>query len=98
MAPRGLARDLGEIDGLVAHLELAAVHAREIEEIADEPFEATRLDRDRPGSLVRLEGAVGQALRVAADRGQRRLELMAHREQEVALGLARGGELLSSSR
>ena len=50
--------------------------------------------QDRPRGLVGVERAVGEALGVAADRRQRRLQLVAHREQEVALGLARRGELL----
>ena len=41
-----------------------------------------------------VERALGEPFRVAADRGQRRLQLVADREQEVALGLARRGELL----
>ena len=44
--------------------------------------------------LVGLERAVGEPLGIAADRGQRRLQLVADREQEVALGLARGRQLL----
>ena len=49
-------------------------------------------DRARASSGV--ERSVGQALGVAADRRQRRLQLVADREQEVPLGLARGRELL----
>ena len=44
--------------------------------------------QDRPRRLLRRERALGEALGVAADRGQRRLQLVADREQEVPLALA----------
>ena len=86
--------DLGEIDGLVANRELGPVHASEVEQVADEPLESPRLEPDRAGRLVGTERTVGETFRVAANRGQRRLQLVADREQEVPLGLARSRELL----
>ena len=88
-----LARDLREVDGLVRDRELVPVHPREVEQVADEPLEPPRLEEDRPRSLVGAERALAEALGVAADRGERRLQLVADREQEVALALARGREL-----
>ena len=94
MAPDRLARRLREVDRLAAHRELGAVHPCEVEQVADEPLQATRLQHDRARRLVGVERTVGETLGVAADGGQRRLQLVAHREQEVALGLARRGQLL----
>ena len=94
MARDGFACDRRQVDRLVAHRELAAVHAGEVEEVADESLEPAALDADHPRRLVGAERAVGESLGVAADRRQRRLQLVADREQEVALGLARGRELL----
>ena len=58
-----------------------------------EPLEPRRLGRDRRRCLARLDRAVLHRLGVAADRGQRRLQLVADREQERALRLARLREL-----
>ncbi len=83
-----LARDRIQIDPLPANAELRLAHAREIEHVADEPLEATRLGDDRRRRLVGGKRSVLQAFRVASDRGQRRLQLVADREQEGALRLA----------
>ena len=83
-----------EVDRLAAHGELGAVHAGQVEQVTDEPLQPARLEADDARRLIGAERAVGEALGVAADRCQRRLQLVAHREQEVALGLARGGQLL----
>ena len=58
---------------------------------------AARACGTRAGSCAprpRRERALTEALGVAADRRQRRLQLVAHREQEVPLGLTGVGELL----
>ena len=73
--------------------ELAPVHPRQVEQVADEPLEPPCLLADRRRSLVAGEHAVLEPLGVAADRRQRRLQLVADREQEVALRLARLVEL-----
>ena len=52
-----------------------------------EPLEPGRLLRDDRGCLARLDRSVLHRLRVAADRGQRRLQLVADRKQELALRL-----------
>ena len=85
VAPRSLARDLGEVDRLRPHRELGTVHAREVEQVANEPLEPAALGADDARRLSRLERALGEPFRVAADRGQRRLQLMADREQERTL-------------
>ena len=84
---RRLARDLGEIDRLRPDRELGAVHSREIEQVAHEPLEPAALRRDHARRLARLERAFAETFRVAADRRQRRLQLVADREQERALGI-----------
>ena len=95
LVPRDrLARDLGEVDRLAPDRELVPVHPREVEQVAHEPLEPPRLEQDRPRCLVGAERPLAEPLGVAADRGQRRLQLVADREQEVPLALARGGELL----
>ena len=73
--------------------EVGAVHPREVEQVADEPLEPPRLGGDGRRRLPRVDRAVLDRLRVAADRGQRRLQLVADREQEVPLRLLRLPEL-----
>ena len=80
-------RELGEIERLGADRERAAAQPREVEQVADEPLEAPRLPLDHEPRRRGLEHAVLERLRVAADRGQRRLQLVADREQEGALGV-----------
>ena len=53
-----------------------------------------RLALDHLAGALRRDDAVGEALGVAADRGQRRLQLVADREQERALGVLGVAELL----
>jgi len=83
VATHGLARDLCEIDVLPAHRELAALHPREVEQVADETLESARFEVDRACGLVRAEHAFAEAFCVTADCGQRRLQLMADRKQEI---------------
>ena len=64
------------------------MHAREIEQVANEPLEPACLERDDAGRLARLERAVREPLGVAADRRERRLQLVADREQEIAFRFA----------
>ena len=80
-------RELREIERLGANRERAAAEPREVEQVADEPLEASRLPLDHEPRRLRLEHAVLERLRVAADRRQRRLQLVADREQEGALGV-----------
>ena len=100
-SPRGrlvagdhLAGNLGEVDRLAPHRELVAVHPREVEQVVDEAFEPAGLDEDDPRRLLSRERSLREPLGVAADRGQRRLQLMADREQEGALARPRGCELV----
>ena len=86
-----VAHDLGQVARSRIQGELAAVEPRQVEEVAHEPFEAARFGADhRRGALARVgvgvvEGAVGERLRVAADRRERRAQVVRDREQERAL-------------
>jgi len=84
-----------EIDLARVHAEVGPVHAREVR--GGSPTRRSRraasiatVRRD----VVGLEGAVLQRLGVAADRGERCLQLVADRQEERQLGLARLRELL----
>ena len=78
--------------------ELVRVEPREIEEVGDEPLEPARLRRDHVGGpdarVHSLDGAVGDRLRVAADRRQRRAQVVRHAEQERALVAPRHVEVI----
>ena len=75
-------------------VERAAAEAREVEEVADQPLEPVCLPLDHLAGALRRDDAVGEPLGMAADRRQRRLQLVADREQERALGVLRAVELL----
>ena len=72
----------------------AAAQPGEVEEVADQPLEPMRLALDHLAGAVGRDDAVGEPLGVAADRGQRRLQLVADGEEEGALGILRAVELL----
>ena len=74
--------------------ERALVEAGQVEQVADEPLEPLRLLDDDRRRLRDRHHAVEERLAVAADRGQRRLELVADREQERALGVLRAVEVV----
>ena len=76
-----------EIDRLAAHRECALAQAGRLEQVADEPLEPRRLGADHGSGLSGRQRIVVERLCVAADRGQRRLELVADRQQERLLGL-----------
>ena len=78
---------LAEVDRLGARGEGAAAEAREVEQVADEALEAACLALDHQTGGVGLEHAVLEGFRVPPDRGQRRLQLVADREEEGALGV-----------
>ena len=62
---------------------------RQVQQVVHEPVEPASLGLDRPARGRRVRrGAVGQCLRPAADRGQRRAQVVGHRQQEVPLGVA----------
>ena len=84
---------LGQVDLGVVHAEIGPVHPREVEQVVDQALEPPRLGRHGRRRLPRVDGAVLDGLRVAADRGQRRLQLVADREEEVPLRLLRPAEL-----
>ena len=67
--------------------ERAATQSGEVEQVADEPLEPPRLALDHRARAGRLEHAVLERLGMAADRGERRLELVADGEEERPLGL-----------
>ena len=69
--------------------ELVRVEPGEVEQVGDEAFEPAGLRRDHVGGadagVLALDGAVGDRLGVAADRRQRRAQVVRHAEQERAL-------------
>ena len=75
--------------GAGSQRELVGVEAGEVEEVGDEPLEPARLRRDHLGGAdarVRaLDRAVGDRLGVAADRRERRAQVVRHAQQERAL-------------
>ena len=93
MTHDAVGRDRAKVERLVAHGELVAIHPREIEQVLHEPVEAPALPGDRRRGRVGVDGAVREPFRVPEDGGERRLQLVADREQERALGVARVLEL-----
>ena len=89
----GRLRELAEVEVLGGDGERPAPEPCQVEQVADEPLEASRLALDHGAGPRRLEDAVTNAFGVAADRRQRGLELVAHREQERALRVLRPLEL-----
>ena len=85
---------LAEVDGLLAHRERLAAEPGEVEEIADEALQASRLALDHGGGARPLEHAVLERLGMPADRGQRRLQLVADRQEERPLRVLAPLELL----
>ena len=94
VAPHGVLRHLRKIDLARMDAEVGAVHAREIEQVADEPLEPRGLADDGGRDVLGFQRTVLQRLRVAANGGERRLELVADREQERLLRLASARQLL----
>src|SRR5581483_9152213 len=94
VAADGVLHHLREIDLAVVDAEVGAVHPGEVEEILDEPLEPPRLGGDRRSRLARVDDSVLDRLRVATNRGERRLQLVADREEEVPLRLLRTLQLL----
>ena len=72
----------------------AAAQPREVEQVADQALQPVRLALDHLAGALRRDDAVGEPLGVAADRGERRLQLVTDREQERALGVLGAVELL----
>ncbi len=77
----------------------AGIEPGQVEQIVDDPFEPLRLDADDVHGLLARPGrwrevGQGQRLGVAADRGQRRAQLVGHVGQQLApgpIGLDEGG-------
>ena len=94
---RALAERL-HVDLFLEQREAVRVELRQIEDVADEPREAFRLGCDHVERLVAqlrvLDHTLAERLDVAANRGQRRAQLVRHRHQEVALARLRLGESL----
>ena len=78
-----------QVDRLAADAELHLVHPRQVEQVADEALQSLRLADDRRRGLLGGQHSFGEALGIAADRSQRRLQLVADREQERPFRLAR---------
>ncbi len=70
------------------------VHPGEIEQVADEALEPARFEEDRASRVVGREGPLAEPLGITANRRQRRLQLVADREQEVPLALTGRGKLV----
>ncbi len=87
-------RPLAEVERLGADRERAAAQPGEVEKVADEPLEPPCLALDHPRRSDRLQDAVLEGLRMAADRGQRGLELVADGEQERPLRILCARELV----
>ena len=85
--------DDGEVERLGADGERAAAQPGEVEQVADEALEPARLAVDHRPRSGGLEHPVLERLRVAADRGERCLQLVAHGEEERPLGLLGAAEL-----
>ncbi len=66
----------------------------EVEQVVDQALEAVRLTLDHPSCPLGLDDAVGETFRMAADRRQRRLQLVADRQQERTLGVLREAKLV----
>ena len=82
----GRGGDVGEIHLADRERELSRFEPGEIEQVAHEAFEAPRLGEDDVGRGARVgSGAVGDRLRIAADRGERRAQVVGHRQQELLL-------------
>jgi hypothetical protein len=84
----GLRDEAGEIDRAGMDGEGPLVQAGEVEQVADEPLEPPRLGDDDGGSFLDGHDAVEDRVAVAADGGERRLQLVAYGEQKAALGVA----------
>ena len=85
MTSEGIASDLAQVDGNQHGIERVAAQARQVEEVADQPFEPLRLALDHLSCAVWFDHAVAQSFGVTANRSQRRLQLVADREEKRAL-------------
>ncbi len=91
-ALHGLADHLAHVGRRDAHLEVAGVEPRDVEQRIDDLRQSLRLRRDvaeerRPLLLAEEDVLAEQRLREAVDRGQRRAQLVRHRGNEVGLHL-----------
>ena len=84
----------GKIDGLAGDREARTSEPREVEQIGDQPLEPIGLGADDPRRLGRRDRLLLERLRVPADRGQRRPQLVADRLEEASLRLAGARELV----
>src|SRR5262245_18599606 len=73
--------------------ESLLIESGEVDQVCDQTFEASRFDTDHPDRVLGPQHTLVESLRVAADRRERRLQLVAHRQQERALGSTGAGEL-----
>src|SRR4029079_9370678 len=83
-----------EVDGHGDHVERSPTQPREVEEVADQPLEATCLALDHESGTGRVDDTVREALGMPADRSQRGLQLVADGEEEGALRILRTVKLL----
>ena len=84
--------DLGEVDGLQAQHDLAGHHARDVEQIVDDPREVLHLAADDVAGAragVVAAGRAGQHVGGAADGAERVAQLVAQHREELVLRAVR---------
>ena len=89
-----LVRDLLEVGRHQRDVERAPPQPREVEQVADQALQPVRLALEHLAGPLRRDDAVGERLRVPADRGERRLQLVTDGEEELPLRVLGAVELL----
>lgn len=90
----GFVCEVCQVDRAGGDGEGTLVEAGEIEQVADEVLEPVRFLDDDAGGLGYVEHVVEQGLAVGADRGERRFQFVADREQERAFRFFGASEFL----
>ena len=86
--------DLGEVDLRRVDAEGGGIHAREIEQVADQPAEPLGLGGDRRRGVAGGDGAVVERLRVAGDRRSGVFSSWLTESRNAPLGFACAAQLL----
>ena len=82
----GAGGDIGEVDRAEIEGEASGIETGEVEEVSNETLEPAGLGHHDAGGRRRvLGGAIGDRLGPAPDRGERRPQIVGHRQQELAL-------------
>ena len=96
------ARQVGQVDGIALQRQVARLDAAQVQQILDEPPHALGFLADDAAGLARALGArqraVDERAREAADRRQRRAQVVAHVGQQVAHGAVRARHLARHDR